>query len=160
KAANEKRKNLKREGSSFPICFDSDSLAEVFGPDKGNGNLCGLSSCLSKKRVMQARLTAAVLENTSSNCNTSVKGVKRDSLSPNIGLNSVDDTSTMNLDSTFEGQRDDNFGHMESASQKVNILSKQGNIVATGYVLTGKEGEVCHHRIVQADERKVFIEPS
>ncbi|KAI3902686.1 hypothetical protein MKX01_011418, partial [Papaver californicum] len=77
KATNTKRKNLKGEGSSFPIGFDSESLAKVFGRDKGNGNLRGFSFCLSEKCVMQARLTAAVLENTSSNCNTSVKGVKR-----------------------------------------------------------------------------------
>ncbi|KAI3985769.1 hypothetical protein MKX01_030683 [Papaver californicum] len=64
----------------------------------------------------------------------------------------------MNLDSTFEGQHYDNFGRMESANQKVNLLSRQGNIVATGYVLTGKEGEVFPYRIVQAYERKVFIE--
>ncbi|KAI3985770.1 hypothetical protein MKX01_030684 [Papaver californicum] len=133
-SAVENIKNLKGGGSSFPIGFNFGSLAEVFGPDKGNGNLRGFYSCLSKKRVMQAHLTVAVLENTSSNHNTSFKGFKRDSFSPNIGLNLADDTSTMNLDSTFEGQ--------------LNLLSRQGNILATGYVLTGKE----------AYERKVFIE--
>ncbi|KAI3859742.1 hypothetical protein MKX03_017956, partial [Papaver bracteatum] len=40
----------------------------------------------------------------------------------------------------------------------VNLLDKNGKIVAAGYVMTGLEGEVCHHRIVQRNERKVCIE--
>ncbi|RZC67811.1 hypothetical protein C5167_011494, partial [Papaver somniferum] len=39
-----------------------------------------------------------------------------------------------------------------------SLLARNGKIVAAGYVVTGLEGEVCHHRTVQKNEGKVHIE--
>ncbi|RZC52667.1 hypothetical protein C5167_021095 [Papaver somniferum] len=39
-----------------------------------------------------------------------------------------------------------------------SLLARNGKIVAVGYVVTGLEGEVCHHRTVQKNEGKVHIE--
>ncbi|KAI3900196.1 hypothetical protein MKW92_026753 [Papaver armeniacum] len=65
---------------------------------------------------------------------------------------------TKNLNPMSEPQPFDNFGYEESSDQYVNLLDRNGNIVAAGYVVTGLEGEVCHNRIVQNNESKVRIE--
>ncbi|KAI3842030.1 hypothetical protein MKX03_023017 [Papaver bracteatum] len=57
-----------------------------------------------------------------------------------------------------EPQPFDNSGYEESSYQNVNLLNRNGKIVAAGYVVTGLEGEACHHRIVQKNESKVRIE--
>ncbi|MCL7033357.1 hypothetical protein MKW94_009125, partial [Papaver nudicaule] len=51
-------------------------LVEVFGSDKGKRTLRGFSSSVSKKRVKQAFLTAAVYESTNK-CNSPVIGLKK-----------------------------------------------------------------------------------
>ncbi|MCL7043303.1 hypothetical protein MKW94_009316, partial [Papaver nudicaule] len=176
KAAYEKRKE---EGTSRSNDFGSDALIEVFGSDKGKRTLCGFSSSMSKKRAKQAFLTAAACDSTNK-CNSPVIGLKKvnlslviylspiipvperpildDSCSPNLDSNPADDSFTGNLDSAVNAQSVENFGYEESANPNVNLLDRDGNIVATGYVVTGLDGEVCHHRLVQKNERKVFIE--
>ncbi|MCL7024105.1 hypothetical protein MKW94_006332 [Papaver nudicaule] len=177
-AAYEKRKE---EGTSHSNDFGSDGLVEVFGSDKGKRTLRGFSSSVSKKRVKQAFLTAAICESTNK-YNSPVIGLKMvmaekisingptteeptldDTYSPNLDFNPVDPSSTR-MDAASESQSFDTFGHDESANhddfanQNVNLLDRDGNIVAIGYVVTGLASEVCHHRIVQKNERKVFIE--
>ncbi|KAI3849380.1 hypothetical protein MKW92_051029, partial [Papaver armeniacum] len=63
-----------------------------------------------------------------------------------------------NLNTMSEPQPFDNSGYEESSNLNVYLLDRNGKIVAAGYVVTGLEGEVCHHRIVQENERKVCIE--
>ncbi|MCL7040148.1 hypothetical protein MKW94_025153 [Papaver nudicaule] len=174
KAAYEKRKE---EGTSRSNDFGSDALVEVFGSDKGKRTLRGFSSSVSKKRAKQAFLTAVVCDSTNK-CNSPVIGLKKvmaqkipstlpttnegpildDSSSPNLHSNPADHFFTRNLDSALDAQSVENFGYEESANPNVNLLDRDGNIVATGYVVTGLDGEVCHHRLVQKNERKVFIE--
>ncbi|MCL7024148.1 hypothetical protein MKW94_024409 [Papaver nudicaule] len=87
-----------------------------------------------------------------------------DTYSPNLDFNPVNPSFTRNMDVASDSQSFSTFGYDESANddesanQNVNLLDRDGNIVATGYVVTGLAGEACHHRIVQKNERKVFIE--
>ncbi|MCL7051147.1 hypothetical protein MKW94_013717 [Papaver nudicaule] len=144
KAAYEKPKE---EGTSRSNDFGSDALVEVFGSDKGKRTLRGFSSSVSKKRAKQAFLTAAVCDSTNK-CNSPVMAQKIPSTLPTTNEGPIlDDSSSPNLHS-----------NPESANPNVNLLDRDGNIVATGYVVTGLDGEVCHHRLVQKNERKVFIE--
>ncbi|MCL7029858.1 hypothetical protein MKW94_001615 [Papaver nudicaule] len=163
KAAYEKRKE---EGTSRSNDFGSDGLVEVFGSDKGKRTLRGFSSSVSKKRVKQAFLTAAICESTNK-CNSPVIGLKKvmaqkisingpttegptldDTYSPNLDFNPVNPSFTRNMDAASDSQSFSTFGYDESANddesanQNVNLLDRDGNIVATGYV----------------NERKVFIE--
>ncbi|XP_026384178.1 uncharacterized protein LOC113279719 [Papaver somniferum] len=62
KAANEKRKRLDEGGSGKQLNFDSDAVAEVFGPDGSNSHLRAYSSCVSKKRALQACLATSLME--------------------------------------------------------------------------------------------------
>ncbi|MCL7046358.1 hypothetical protein MKW94_003809, partial [Papaver nudicaule] len=174
KAAYEKQKE---EGTSRSNDFGSDALVEFFGSDKGKRTLRGFSSSMSKKRAKQAFLTAAVCDSTNK-CNSPVIGLKKvmaqkvsstlpttnegpildDFSGPNLNSHPTDYSFTRNLDSTLDAEHVENFGYEESANQNVNLLDRDGNIVATGYVVSGLDGEVCHHRLVQKNERKVFIE--
>ncbi|MCL7048232.1 hypothetical protein MKW94_011412 [Papaver nudicaule] len=129
KAAYEKRKE---EGTSRSNDFGSVGLVEVFGSDKGKRTLRGFSSSVSKKRVKQAFLTAAVYESTNK-CNSPVIGLKKvmaeknsingpttegptldDTYSPNLDFNPVDHPSfTRNMHNASDSQSFDTFRYDE-----------------------------------------------
>ncbi|RZC60689.1 hypothetical protein C5167_022435 [Papaver somniferum] len=178
KAAYEKRKE---GGTDCSYDFGSDGLVDVFGPDKGKRSLRGFSSSVSAKRAKQAFLTASLRDSTVNNCNSAVVGLKKvmaqnissdhptseetildDSCNPNSefppDFTPENHAFTRNLDPMSEPQPFDNSGYEESSYQGVNLLDRNGKIVAVGYLVTGLEGEVCHHRIVQKNESKVRIE--
>ncbi|KAI3919317.1 hypothetical protein MKW98_030453 [Papaver atlanticum] len=166
------------KGTNCSYDFGSDGLVDVFGPDKGKRSLRGFSSSVSAKRAKQAFLTAALRDSTVNKCNSPVIGLKKvmaqkissdhltseetllnDSYTPNSDLTPdftpENHAFTRNLNPMSEPQPFDNSGY---EYQNVNLLDRNGKIVAAGYVVTGLEGEVCHHRIVQKNESKVRIE--
>ncbi|KAI3851151.1 hypothetical protein MKX03_021509 [Papaver bracteatum] len=167
KAAYEKRK---WKGTNCSYDFGSDGLVDVFGPDKGKRSLRGFSSSVSAKRAKQAFLTASLCDPTvmaqeiSSDHPTNEQ--TNDSCTPNSDFTPEftpyftpeNHSFTKNLNPMSEPQPVDNFGYEESSDQNVNLLDMNGNIVAAGYVVTGLEGEFCHHRIVQKNKSKVRIE--
>ncbi|KAI3895536.1 hypothetical protein MKW92_005668, partial [Papaver armeniacum] len=109
KAVYEKRKE---EGTNCSYDFGSDGLVDVFGPNKGKRSLRGFSSSVSAKRAKQAFLTAALRDSTVTKCNSPVIGLKK------------------NLDPMSEPQPFDNSGYEESSYQNVNLLDRNGKIVA------------------------------
>ncbi|KAI3875561.1 hypothetical protein MKW92_053058, partial [Papaver armeniacum] len=173
KAAYEKRK---QKGTNCSYDFGFDGLVDVFGPDKGKRSLRGFSSSVSAKRAKQAFLTASLCDPTVNKCNSPVIEISsdhptneetNDSCTPNSDFTPSEFTPdftqenhsfTKNLNPMSEPQPFDNFGYEESSDQNVNLLDRNENIVVDGYVVTGLEGEVCHHRIVQKNESKVRIE--
>ncbi|KAI3839790.1 hypothetical protein MKW98_010095, partial [Papaver atlanticum] len=72
KAANEKRKRLNEGGSGKQLSFDSDAVAEVFGPDGSRAHLRAYSSCVSKKRAVQACLATCIMESEVSKCDAPI----------------------------------------------------------------------------------------
>ncbi|KAI3925390.1 hypothetical protein MKW92_023529, partial [Papaver armeniacum] len=164
KAAYEKRK---QKGTNCSYDFGSDGLVDVFGPDKGKRSLRGFSSSVSAKRAKQAFLTASLCDPTVNKCNSPVIGLKKvmaqeissdhptneetnDSCTRNSDFTSAEFTPdftqenhsfTKNLNPMSEPQPFDNFGYEESSDQYVNLLDRNGNIVAAGYVVTGLEGD-------------------
>ncbi|OVA19201.1 hypothetical protein BVC80_525g6 [Macleaya cordata] len=80
--------------------------------------------------------------------------------SPKTGSNSEHHTFRMNLNSMFEGElrEDMNSGSRVIENASVNLLNRDGIVVGRGYIVTGKDGEVCHGRKVLPGEKKVRIE--
>ncbi|KAI3915156.1 hypothetical protein MKW98_011501 [Papaver atlanticum] len=127
-------------------------------------------------RAKQAFLTASLCDPTVNKCNSPVvmaqkissdlptneETILNDFCTPNSDFapefTLENHSFTRNLNPMSDPQPFDNSGYEESAYQNVNLLDRNGKIVAAGYVVTGLEGEVCHHRIVQKNERKVHIE--
>ncbi|RZC81477.1 hypothetical protein C5167_044065 [Papaver somniferum] len=101
-------------------------------------------------------------QNISSDHPTSEETILDDSCTPNSefppDFTPENHAFTRNLDPMSEPQPFDNSGYEESSYQSVNLLDRNGKIVAAGYVVTGLEGEVFHHRIVQKNEGKVRME--
>ncbi|KAI3916437.1 hypothetical protein MKW92_005894, partial [Papaver armeniacum] len=164
KATYEKRKE---EGTNCSYDFGSDGLGYVFGPDKGKRSLpfpifALRDSIVNKCNSPVIGLKKVIAQNISSDHPTSEETILDDSCTPNseftpdFTLENHD--FTRNLDPMSEPQPFDNSGYEESSYQNVNLLDRNGKIVAVGYVVTGLEGEVCHHRIVQKNESKVRIE--
>ncbi|RZC86856.1 hypothetical protein C5167_030204 [Papaver somniferum] len=180
KAAHEKRKRMGEDGPSSQLDFDNDALTDVFGKDKGKGGVLGFSSHISRKRVMQANLASCVsaakvdgscdsndpilatvydlttrvenlaeimLKNMGSHQSTQAPI----SSSAHIPINHP--SSNFGLTSSTSGDE-----NMDSSKESVNLLDRERNIVATGYIVNGKEGEVCHGRKVYPGEKKVRIE--
>ncbi|MCL7049177.1 hypothetical protein MKW94_020848, partial [Papaver nudicaule] len=170
KAAHEKRKNMGKDRLSSQLDFDNDALTEVFGKDKGNGVLC-FSPHISKKRVMQADLatcvTAAKVDASHESNEPILASVynltNRVQNLAEIMLKTIDSQQspqapvssntpiTINLPSSSDGLN-------SSTSGDVNLLDRERNIVAIGYIVNGKEGEVCHGRKVYPGEKKVCIQ--
>ncbi|KAI3934555.1 hypothetical protein MKW92_011864 [Papaver armeniacum] len=84
---------------------------------------------------------------------TSEETILNDSYTPNS-----DFTPEFAPDFTPENHAFTRNLNPHSSYRNVNLLERNGKIVAVGYVVTGLEGEVCHHRIVQKNESKVRIE--
>ncbi|KAI3845611.1 hypothetical protein MKX03_014667, partial [Papaver bracteatum] len=160
KAAYEKQKE---KGTNHSYDFGSDGLVDVFGPDKGKRSLRGFSSSVSAKRAKQAFLTAALLDSTVNKCNSHVIGLKKvmaqkvssdhltseetllnDSYTPNSDFTPENHAFTSNLNPMSEPQPLDNTDYEESSYQYMNLLDRNGKVLAAGYV-TGLEGEACHH---------------
>ncbi|KAI3852794.1 hypothetical protein MKX03_028628, partial [Papaver bracteatum] len=178
KASYEKRKE---KGTNCSYYFGFDGLVDVFGPDNGKRSLRGFSSRVFAKCAKKAFLTATLRDSTVNKCNSPVIGLKKvmaqkissdhltseetllnDSYTPNSDFTPEfipeNHVFTSNLNPMSEPQPLDNSGYEQSSYQNVNLLDRNGKVVAAGYVVTGLEGEVCHHRIVQNNESKVRIE--
>ncbi|KAI3850889.1 hypothetical protein MKX03_035944 [Papaver bracteatum] len=144
-------------------------------------SLCGFISSVSAKRAKQAFLTDALRDSTVNKCNSLVIGLKKvmaqqisidhltseetllnDSYTPNSDFTPEfileNHAFTSNLNPVSEPQPLDNTGYEESSYRNVNLFDMNGKVVAAGYVVTDLEGESCHHRIVQKNESKVYIE--
>ncbi|KAI3844502.1 hypothetical protein MKX03_026172 [Papaver bracteatum] len=171
----------KRDGTVHPLAVEK-YVVDIFGPDKGKRYLRGFSSSVSAKRAKQAFLTASLCDPTVNKCNSPViclkKVMAQEISSDHLTNEQTNDSCTPNSDFTLEFTPDftpenhyftKNLNpmsepplhqnrHFSSSDQNVNLLDRNGNIVAAGYVVTGLEGEVCHHRIVQKNECKVRIE--
>ncbi|KAI3918601.1 hypothetical protein MKX01_041921 [Papaver californicum] len=157
KAAYAKRKKNETGCSND---FGSNALAGVFGPEKGKRTLRGLSSSVLSRHSSQLpfvilQLTnATVLEtkissNHPTNERTNEVPILDDPCTPNLNFIPKNHSFSKNLDHAPEPQSFDNFSDEESATQYVNLLDRDENIVATGYVANGLEGEVCddHYKL-------------
>ncbi|MCL7026365.1 hypothetical protein MKW94_000338 [Papaver nudicaule] len=180
KAANEKRKRLSEGGSGKQLDFDTDAVAEVFGEDGKKGHLRAYSSVVSLKRAKQACLASCIVESEVSRCDAPI-AAKVANLSRRVeGLvkivtellsappapqeaTATAQETTLTVQETtpaFDGVMRDNvnYCYRGTGKQNVNLLNREGKIVATGYTVGGKEGEMCHGRKVQPGEKKVRIE--
>ncbi|XP_026395400.1 uncharacterized protein LOC113290088 [Papaver somniferum] len=179
KAANEKRKRLNGGGSGKQLSFDSDAVAEVFGPDGSRAHLRAYSSCVSKKRAVQACLATSIMESEASKCDAPIAAMVANLSSRVEGLVKIvaeilsrpptaqENTPTFDAEVTAQEAtptidaevRDNvNRSYRGVGKQNVNLLNREGKTVATGYTVIGKEGEMCNGRRVQPGEKKVMIE--
>ncbi|KAI3922664.1 hypothetical protein MKW92_045813 [Papaver armeniacum] len=102
----------KYKGTNCSYDFGSDGLVDVFGPDKGKRSLRGFSSSVSTKRAKQAFPTAALRDST-----VMAQKISSDHLTSEEAL--------LNDPQPF-----DNSGYEESSYQNVNLLDRNGKIVA------------------------------
>ncbi|KAI3965754.1 hypothetical protein MKX01_010711 [Papaver californicum] len=192
KAANEKRKRSNEGGFGKQLDFDSDAVAEVFGPDGSKAHLRAYSSCVSKKSALQACLATSIMESEVSKCDAPIAAMVANLSSRVEGLvkivaeilsrpptaqgttpTFVAEATAQETTPTFDAEvtaqettptidaevRDNvNYCYRGIGKQNVNLLNREGKIVATGYTTVGKEGEMCHGRKVQPGEKKVRIE--
>ncbi|KAI3915580.1 hypothetical protein MKW92_001950 [Papaver armeniacum] len=166
KAANEKRKRLNEGGSGKQMSFDSDAVAEVFGPDGSRAHLRAYSSCVSKKRAVQACLASCIMESEVSKCDAPIAAMVANLSSRVEGLVKIvaeilsRPPTAQETTPTIDAEVRDNvnWSYRGTGNQNVNLLDREGKIVATGYTVVGKEGEMCNGRRVQPGEKKVMIE--
>ncbi|KAI3918600.1 hypothetical protein MKX01_041920 [Papaver californicum] len=99
--------------------------------------------CATALQVLETKISS----NHPTNEGTNEVPILDDPCTPNLNFIPKNHSFSKNLDHAPEPQSFDNFSDKESATQYVNLLDRDENIVATGYVANGLEGEV-----------KVFIE--
>ncbi|KAI3898477.1 hypothetical protein MKW92_053045, partial [Papaver armeniacum] len=180
KAATEKRKKLIDEGLVDPMDIDNDEITEVFGPDKGKSGLLGYSSHTSKAQTLHANLATSVmaakgakmdeieLERTNQRI-TKVnlqqhiqhhQAIGEQQQNEHAAYNQpIPDVQRTTVQSPNHGSNTGLAGivNPQDGVQFVHLFNRKRLTVAIGYVVYGKEGEICHTVQVLADERKICL---
>ncbi|XP_026397396.1 uncharacterized protein LOC113292742 [Papaver somniferum] len=158
KAARARRQDLINAGLASASDFENDEIAEVFGPEKCRAGLLGYSPLVSKKQALYAsvamRFPISIAPMTDHMDEALLP--KHTELITNVVLQVMArQQQNQHSSSTNPGTGGVEYPY---GNQVVLLYNRKREVVATGHVVYGIDGEHCEGLLVQLEERKVCLE--